>query len=50
MAVKLREANAAMLCVLRASERLYRETELWLKLLCVMAAAFALGIVGRQIQ
>ena len=45
MPVKLREVNAVMLRVLRASERLYRETELWLKLLCVMAAASALGIM-----
>ena len=45
MAIKLRKANDEMLRVLHTSERFCREVELWLKLACVMSAAFALGVM-----
>ena len=45
LAVKLSKANAEMLRVLQTSERFCREVELWIKLACVMSAAFTLGVM-----
>ena len=45
LTVKLKKANVELMRVLRTSERFVHEVELWIKLACVMSAAFTLGVM-----